>query len=307
MKSNVSIVAVICLVVGFVCGYYFTKDSHQSQTDMTSPMATSDQEDGIRKLQDLTETEIAEYYRLKTMEERYAKAEELLGKMMTIFLADLGIKLSPETKLAMEQPLPPLSQQDPQTMAPASNSSALSQKNIITKGIGEPVSGLQLNRKSLDDLRSDADIEKFLKDSELESVDDTLKNSKAYSNKSGTLEALQGTFTGSGPVREDGKNKTWDYELIFNGRIEKGALKGSHSIRISEDGNVFNNSKGRGDLSGEYRELPNDPEAILVEAGPKTILQMYYLKSADAMIGNVFRKENAREDFKNIGRFRLTR
>lgn len=41
----------------------------------------------------LTRSDFEEYQKLKTLEERYQKADEILGKVVTIFLADLGIRL----------------------------------------------------------------------------------------------------------------------------------------------------------------------------------------------------------------------
>ncbi len=150
-------------------------------------------------------------------------------------------------------------------------------------------------------------MNKFLKDSRPESFDDLMRSSKGYANRSGTLEKLQGTFTGSGTVRIGRDTKTWEYEFQLNGQIEKGALKGSHQIKVSENGDVFSNSSGRGDLSGDYREIPSDPDAILVPLGSFLFLQLYYLKSADAIIGNVYRKPESTAPFSVIGQLRLDR
>jgi len=51
------------------------------------------------KLTELTEIDFDEYLRLKNMEEKYRKADEILGKAILLFLADLGLKIS-EDKVA---------------------------------------------------------------------------------------------------------------------------------------------------------------------------------------------------------------
>ncbi len=109
MKSNTALAVLVSLLAGAIIGYSFKLSGNATSPSGSAPISTSDYDEGIRKLQDLSENEIAEYYRLKTMEERYAKADELLGKMMTIFLADLGIKLTTDTKVAMDTPLLPTS------------------------------------------------------------------------------------------------------------------------------------------------------------------------------------------------------
>lgn len=44
-------------------------------------------------LVELTRADFEEYQKLKTLEERYQKADEILGKVVTLFLADLGLRL----------------------------------------------------------------------------------------------------------------------------------------------------------------------------------------------------------------------
>ncbi len=310
MKSNTAVAVLVSLLAGAIIGYSFKLSGDQTSVSGSALVTPSDYDNGIRKLQNISETEVAEYYRLKTMEERYAKADELLGKMMTIFLADLGIKLANETQVAMKEPL--LASSDtaaaPVKNLPA-NSSSPSKNLVSTQGIGAPGGKLVApsNRKSLDDVRGDAEVDKFLKDSRSENFDDLMRSSNPYANRSGTMEALRGTFRGAGMVNIGGDTKTWEYEIRFNGRLEKGELRGFHQVLVSENGEVFSNTRGRGDLSGDYRELPSDPHAILVPVGSFLFLQFYYLKSEDAIIGNVYRKAQSTAPFKVVGQFRLNR
>ena len=49
-----------------------------------------------RKLGALTDTDIEDYLKLKSNEAKFAKAEEILGKAILIYLADLGLRVSPQ-------------------------------------------------------------------------------------------------------------------------------------------------------------------------------------------------------------------
>ncbi len=51
-----------------------------------------------QKVSGLTDSEISDYYKLKDQKEKYEKANEILSKIVLLFLADLGVKLSPEIR-----------------------------------------------------------------------------------------------------------------------------------------------------------------------------------------------------------------
>ena len=59
---------------------------------------------------EISSVDIEEYLRLKTMEEKYQKAEEILGKILLIFFADLDIHLTQSQRefaeKMSENPLP---------------------------------------------------------------------------------------------------------------------------------------------------------------------------------------------------------
>ncbi len=69
----------ITFMVGFGVGFQWN-ESRYSQAKL--------------KLLELADADIDDYLKLKKMEEKYAKADEILGKALLIFFADLGLRLS---------------------------------------------------------------------------------------------------------------------------------------------------------------------------------------------------------------------
>jgi hypothetical protein len=85
--SNGFFVAVVVVLVGIV-SYQMGKRAHV-------PTNAEQIEEQVKNdLVALTKKDFEEYQNLKSLEERYKKADEILGKIVTVFLAELGLKLS---------------------------------------------------------------------------------------------------------------------------------------------------------------------------------------------------------------------
>ena len=80
---NRHITAIFTLTVGIALGFYWSESRYARLRE---------------RLTFLTENDIDDYLRLKRMEEKYAKADEILGKAMLIFLTELGLRLSDAQK-----------------------------------------------------------------------------------------------------------------------------------------------------------------------------------------------------------------
>jgi hypothetical protein len=55
------------------------------------------------KLASLTDGELEDYQRLRTLREKYEKADELLGKVLLVLIADLGLKVSDSHLTALQE------------------------------------------------------------------------------------------------------------------------------------------------------------------------------------------------------------
>lgn len=297
---------IICLVLGFFVGRSIGEKTSTS-TGFTS---------NLQSLQDLADNEIADYYRLKTLEEKYKKADEILGKMVAIFLADLGVRVSSDVAAASKIPAPPLSSRTESTPAateatpsPPSNSISPAQlSNALSATPAQADSPKIANRTPLEAIRSDSEIAEFLKLSQIKDFDSALKTSAGYKNSNSTLPYLLGRFVGSATATRRDKLETWETEMVLDARMARdGRLFGSYSLKLAKGGRVFSNKSGKGGLDSEWREWKDDPEVIFVEVSPNMFLQMYYLKSSDSLIGNVVEQDKRDRTYKTIGTIRMNR
>jgi hypothetical protein len=83
----------ILLGVGFALGYGFGKSQE-------APLSTLSLENAKTKFASLSERELEDYHQLKSLRGRYEKADEILGKMVLILLADVGVRFSQRVEMA---------------------------------------------------------------------------------------------------------------------------------------------------------------------------------------------------------------
>lgn len=258
------------------------------------------------KLQALTDNDIAEYYRLKTMEERYKKADEILGKIMTIFLADLGIRVS-EATLAQAK--------NGAEVRPGSSPSPLDLKNTTDanrvgmqskKAEAAGAANWVAAEKLRDEVRSDGEIADFLEKTRIENLDEAIRTTTAFSNKFNNLSVLKGPFRGAAQVKVSGVSHDWTIEMHLNAEIESGTLQGKTQIKIAENGEVFSDLTDNGEINN-YREFSSGSEAVMMKASPSTYFQVYYIKRLDALVGNVYTRKSEADPFVRIGTLHLKR
>ena len=102
---------IVCLSLGLVVGYFGGQNNNseeitklkdhldETQDELSKAQSNSDRFlKAQEKLKIFTEKQMEEYRALKDQKSKYLKAEEILGKMMVIFLADLSIHLSNKNK-----------------------------------------------------------------------------------------------------------------------------------------------------------------------------------------------------------------
>jgi hypothetical protein len=80
----------------------------------STPTPTPDLTPARERLAHLAEHDLADYHRLRDLEEKYKKADELLGKIYLLLIADLGLRLSVST----EQKLKDSAKGDPSPYEP---------------------------------------------------------------------------------------------------------------------------------------------------------------------------------------------
>lgn len=264
---------------------------------------------GLEKLQSLADGDLEDYYRLKTMEERYLKADEILGKMMVIFLADLGLRVSNSAQRAAqdravitERSEPPKAQVVPNTPAPASLSVVTSEDKA------KPLfDRLNHNEKGLLQARDERNVDGLLRRVRIGDFGTALGASKGFMNRGDSLGSLNGSFLGRSRVRVEGRFEAWNVQLEVAAAMQKGKLAGQVRTRLLKDGKVFSDSNSNGDSLEVFREFAGDSAALLVKVNDKLYLQAYYLRELDLLATNIYRRGSEAEGFEHIGSAQLKR
>ena len=86
---------IVTLILGIFLGGTFFAGSPIKKGSLATLKSEKVQPDNDlhRKLKELHDIDIQEYLSLKEQKAQFIKANEILGKMMTIFLADLGLRV----------------------------------------------------------------------------------------------------------------------------------------------------------------------------------------------------------------------
>jgi hypothetical protein len=244
-----------------------------------------------------SESDISDYLKLKSEKERYDKAEELLGKIMLLFLVDLGIKTSGEQLLfartvsqgrKRKDMVAPVDLIESDEVAPNSLESTSVQSANQLKSSSEAKSILEAE-KQLNELRSESDIENFLKSVSLGNLFDSLKNTHEIDSEQ--IRELRGTFSGELVFDSPGQEK-WDVRLVLSGRIESGTLVGKSKVELAKNRKIFSSSRSNGNLSN-LKSLPNGQRGVLIEIlGGEGFFQLYSVPQLQKLIGLYYRREN---------------
>ncbi len=209
MKKVSFLHAIIFLVIGAFLGNFIyprlSNKAHQPEIPT---------EDNWKdKLQALTDGDIADFYRLKTLEERYKKADEILGKITTVFLADLGIRASKTTLAQAKQRISALPKQDQLSQTQKPPEPASRAENAL-KTLEKPKMEKWISTEKLrEEIRNEREIPDFLEKVKIANLDEALKSSSAYRNKTNTLDVLKGHFLGTAEV---GSARKFVSGAVFN-------------------------------------------------------------------------------------------
>lgn len=237
------------------------------------------------------------------------KADEVYGKMMTLFLVDLGLRISEQQQKDMDvgksQLLVCASQsgQKPVVKTPEAPVQQMSipakepQEPKEPKFTQNPIGKYKSSEWTLVNSSSNAEIVKSLEKLKLTSVDAYLQNSPE--TRYGDLQKYFGTFRGRVSA-VDGSNFG---SLILNiGPSSEKEKQVAGKVELYREGKVQSTSTFSGDTWGN---TPTGFMGTMVEMG-KRFLQIYKIESADKIAGN-FYERLPNGTTKHIGYFVLSR
>ena len=314
MTGKAFVTTIVVALGLFAMGYFWGLQQGKPKQQRPAPVAyepgEADQklESLKSKFVKLSEEDYAEYLQIKDQRARYQKADEILGKIILLFLADLGVRVSQDQMKFAKEGSAPLGAVEPNSRplknrqdgrrrkkaATASEGSvAKPQPNLPSKGLDK----ILASEKKLENVYSDEEVEEILKQVTLDNFFDHLRSSANMSVSQ--VERLSGMFAGK--VHFDDSSKTsWDAKIIFSGRLEQGGLKGSAKVELSKDGKTFSNSRSKGNLGKNFKSLPGGSQGIIVEAnGGDGYFQLYAPPRLNSLVGLYYHRQR-------IGEFKRT-
>lgn len=271
------------------------------------------------RIQSLVDKDLADYERLKSLEEKYQKADEILGKVMTILLVDLGIRVSPQLRAHLQREITKEAdrlESMPKT-AVAEKKALVSEtptlRAVVTEPALEASGGILAEIKAktkfenrIEELRSDDDIQGFLTNTRISAPRAFLNQANEFSNQNHLLTVLNGTFSGRASVTVENRARIWDVEVYLNARPDgpEQNITGSMRTRMAENGHTFSQGSDEGGVPS-LREFSEGTRAMVINASPTVFFQVYYVPQLNSLIGNVYQRTSRSSEYSWIGTLQL--
>jgi hypothetical protein len=260
------------LLVGIAVGYSL-RGTPESSPQAPPPVHADQESADGRRLRDIQEKlarfstqDLEDYVRLKNLEEKYKKADELVGKMILILLADVGIRVSMEQERFAKNP-------------PKAEPARRPVPSPVAKPAERPAWSLAETR-----LRQawGANPE-YLRTVRIPNFGDELSSLHSMQ----TFDpAMNGCYDGDARL-ESGRH--WQVHMALNVRARDGAIVGQSLVELSEDGNVFSRSAHDGNQQS-FLSAPGS-SGIFLEVSDTIYLQLYPLGSGEVLAGNIYTKD----------------
>jgi hypothetical protein len=279
-KMKISLIALSTLILGILIGKFAFSTNEVIIRTETIPIKTQKdkQLDSLSEgFYNLSQTEFNEYIKLKDESKKAEKAEEILGKVMLLFLANVQMKMTTEVKDYFDKP----------------KKVALDKKEKKTKE-----SVLSKDEKKLEVYINEYKKAKPLgvKDSEFVDVERQMpieiKSPYAYFKKAkpikeyDKIQKFNGLFSGSMLVtagKKKGQRHSVELNIAFSD--DNGKINGSYESKLSFEGNTYSHNRG----GGGNRQIRRASKGLyLVETSPNSFLHLRYLSDKDYFIGKYY-------------------
>lgn len=274
MKSTLPLITVSILV--FMVGRYTAPSVAPAISPETS-----------KKLQTVLDSDYADYQRLKTLEEKYKKADEILGKIMVIFLADLQLRTPAPVVQSARTVAPTATLSSPQT--PTSTPSISPHPQSVSEPPRPRVQAMAIKQ-----VHDEEQAKKFIESKRQDNLQSTWTNAEVMKRLPANLE---GCFAGMYSADDGGETAPI---TLFHKMISPKEIQTVVAVHFRSGGR--NRTRGTGSLSG-YRR--SDENSVMIESGD-WIYDIYFVPNLDGWVGNVYKKQTD-ESRKPIGRVMLAR
>lgn len=257
----------------------------------------------------LTQKDFEEYQNLRTLEERYKKADEILGKIVVVFLADLGVKLAfkstDPTQLDSACILPPTTPPMATPSPPKIQAAVLAEEKTLPTAKAQPE---WINQeKGLLEIRDEHLALEELKKMGIKDLYSTLREGTALSTKNSS--GILGTYAGEITFFDRKKHKT-DWLITWDVRLRNPNKEDAYALVVlsrKDNGDVISRSQtSRGPLQ-DYMTVSGSNALIVNIRTDKAYAQIYPLNgNTQIWVGNVYEQLKIGE-YALVGQVRLVR
>ena len=247
--------------------------------------------------------EIRQYLRIQNAEEKLKKADELLSKMIQIYVADLGLHLSPQEINQLQKPFtknfsianpkasPPSS--EPQINLPAADE--MKPKNLNPQ--------MRQFRVEILGAKDSTEAEQLIESLSSEKISSRVQSSGEL--QPDQVKALNGHFKGQIVLLESASSHNdgpYSVDLDFQGEFRRSEVLGSGTLILKDaHGKQFSKGGYKGNLG---KNFSSSNESILIEIGG-SYLELIYFPQMDQFFGNYYNVSKGL--YQLVGRVHLQR
>lgn len=255
-----------------------------------------------KKIQQIHDVDFEEYVQLKEQKEKYLKADEILGKIFLVFLAEAGLKLSQKNIQQLRAQGVVLPKEPEKVTLGSEAVPCTPTKSGVSGETKEDVTWLK-NEKILG---ADKLSEEEAKSLEIKDLFSVLK--KAQPMGMGVAQKINGAFDGT--INFEGPPFVWvmQLELEVTGENSSGVVEGNYKLKLSEP-NKEPFSSSNGDGSQDQFLVTENSHAIFLKFKAKNkdnYLQLYVTDGNRKLVGNYYEAVTL-DQFKKVGTVSLNR
>lgn len=248
----------------------------------------------LKSLSGINPEQVKEYLRTQNAEDKLKKADEILGKIMQLLVAQVGFRLSNEDMGQFGKlPSHPVdSQPPPKPLSQDSDTSASPNRKDRDQQIVER--NLKARKNAVSSEGQALKFGSLLGNNYGERIQDSGSLTPEQ------VQELNGRFEGQIIFDKDRSVNRLSFE--FSGRIKNKFVDGKfRAVLSNERGQQISNSSGNGDLSSDFSGNQNE---VFIEIG-KRYLQMTYFPQIDVWAGSLL--EGNRGNYTRVGSLILRR
>lgn len=222
-------------------------------------------------------------------------AEEILGKMMQIFLADLSLRIKAPNSATIAGPPPPTNPPlQPQTTHASSAKAESKQEVPPTQNTAPKRSGALIVHeieKKIANSRNEQEALENLGSTRIENFFEVLSQAKPMDQKSALV--LEGNFVGqTKPFDLQKRVVSVQMNVQLKGSTGNSSPQGTVQIIESKEGKVFSHSRGQGSLKS-FSMYEGSTMIAVEHNGGDSYFQLYYSSQGDFFAGNDYEKVSA--------------